>query len=95
MDSLITFIIITLLIIIVPGPDFIIVMKNTINSSKMNGFMAAFGITTGHILYSSLAIFGIIYILTSLHFVFNNKNIGCLLSYLSRNQKYFECAQFC
>ncbi|MDU7763364.1 MAG: LysE family translocator, partial [Staphylococcus sp.] len=46
MDSLITFIIITLLIIIVPGPDFIIVMKNTINSSKMNGFMAAFGITT-------------------------------------------------
>ena len=34
MDSLITFIIITLLIIIVPGPDFIIVMKNTINSSK-------------------------------------------------------------
>ena len=70
MDGLITFIIITLLIIIVPGPDFIIVMKNTINSSKMNGFMAAFGITTGHILYSSLAIFGIIYILTSLHFVF-------------------------
>lgn len=52
MDGLITFIIITLLIIIVPGPDFIIVMKNTINSSKMNGFMAAFGITTGHILYN-------------------------------------------
>jgi len=45
-------------------------MKNTINSSKMNGFMAAFGITTGHILYSSLAIFGIMYILTSLHFIF-------------------------
>ena len=95
MDSLITFIIITLLIIIVPGPDFIIVMKNTINSSKMNGFMAAFGITTGHILYLFISNFGIIYILTSLHFVFNNKNIGCLLSYLSRNQKYFKCAQFC
>ena len=74
MDGLITFIIIALLIIIVPGPDFIIVMKNTINSSKMNGFMAAFGITLCF---------------------FNNKNIGCLLSYLSRNQKYFECAQFC
>ena len=28
MDGLITFIIITLLIIIVPGPDFIIVMKH-------------------------------------------------------------------
>ena len=84
MDGLITFIIITLLIIIVPGPDFIIVMKNTINSSKMNGFMAAFGITTGHILYSSLAIFGIIYILTSLHFVFLTIKIlgACYLIYL-------------
>ena len=84
MDGLITFIIIALLIIIVPGPDFIIVMKNTINSSKMNGFMAAFGITTGHILYSSLAIFGIIYILTSLHFVFLTIKIlgACYLIYL-------------
>ena len=90
MDGLITFIIITLLIIIVPGPDFIIVMKNTINSSKMNGFMAAFGITTGHILYSSLAILEL-YTYLRVYTVFNNKNIGCLLSYLSRNQKYFEC----
>ena len=51
MEGLFTFIIITLLIIIVPGPDFIIVMKNTINSSKMNGFMSAFGITTAYSIF--------------------------------------------
>ena len=64
MDGLITFIIIALLIIIVPGPDFIIVMKNTINSSKMNGFMAAFGITTGHfmLVYSRSSFLTVIYI---------------------------------
>lgn len=84
MEGLFSFIIITLLIIIVPGPDFLIVMKNTINSSKMNGIVAALGITTGHILYSSLAIFGIIYILTSLYYVFLIIKIlgACYLIYL-------------
>ena len=59
-------------------------MKNTINSSKMNGIVAALGITTGHILYSSLAIFGIIYILTSLYYVFLIIKIlgACYLIYL-------------
>ena len=70
MDGIITFITITLLIIIVPGPDFLIVMKNTIHSGKLNGSMAALGITSAHIIYSSLAVLGIIYILTSLYYVF-------------------------
>ena len=50
----------------------------------MNGIVAALGITTGHILYSSLAIFGIIYILTSLYYVFLIIKIlgACYLIYL-------------
>ncbi|PNZ67442.1 LysE family translocator [Staphylococcus croceilyticus] len=70
MNGIATFIIITLLIIIVPGPDFLIVMKNTIHSGKLNGAMSTFGITSAHIVYSSLAVLGIIYILTSLYYVF-------------------------
>ena len=46
MDGILTFISITLLIIIVPGPDFLIVMKNTIHSGKVNGAMSALGITS-------------------------------------------------
>ena len=84
MDGIITFITITLLIIIVPGPDFLIVMKNTIHSGKLNGSMAALGITSAHIIYSSLAVLGIIYILTSLYYVFLIIKIlgACYLIYL-------------
>ncbi|MCE4963904.1 LysE family translocator [Staphylococcus haemolyticus] len=84
MDGIITFITITLLIIIVPGPDFLIVMKNTIHSGKLNGSMAALGITSAHIIYTSLAVLGIIYILTSLYYVFLIIKIlgACYLIYL-------------
>ncbi|SKR56265.1 Putative translocator [Mycobacteroides abscessus subsp. abscessus] len=84
MEGILTFILISLLIIIVPGPDFLIVMKNTVHSGKRNGMMSALGITTGHIVYASLAIFGIIYILTSLYYVFVLIKVlgACYLIYL-------------
>lgn len=70
MEGLFAFITITLLIIIVPGPDFMIVMKNTIQFGRLNGVFAALGITTANMFYSMLAVFGIIYLLTSLYIVF-------------------------
>ena len=84
LEGILTFILISLLIIIVPGPDFLIVMKNTVHSGKRNGMMSALGITTGHIVYASLAIFGIIYILTSLYYVFVLIKVlgACYLIYL-------------
>lgn len=84
MEGILTFITITLLIIIVPGPDFLIVMKNTIHSGKVNGAMSAFGITSAHVIYSSLAVLGIIYILTSLYYIFLIIKIlgACYLVYL-------------
>lgn len=87
MDGIITFITITLLIIIVPGPDFLIVMKNTIHSGKLNGSMAALGITSAHIIYSSLAVLGIIYYKFILR-IFDYKNTRCMLSDLSWRTKY-------
>lgn len=70
MEGLAAFITITLMIIIVPGPDFFVVMKNSITSGKGNGAMAALGITTGHVVYSLLAVFGIIFILANMYYVF-------------------------
>lgn len=70
MEGLAAFIIITLMIIIVPGPDFFFVMKNSITSGKGNGAMAALGITSGHVVYSLLAVFGIIFILANMYYVF-------------------------
>ena len=34
LEGIVTFILISLLMIIVPGPDFLIVMKNTVHSGK-------------------------------------------------------------
>lgn len=70
MEGLAAFITITLMIIIVPGPDFFVVMKKSITSGKGNGAMAALGITSGHVLYSLLAVFGIIFILANMYYVF-------------------------
>lgn len=70
MEGLAAFITITLMIIIVPGPDFFVVMKNSITSGKGNGAMAALGITSGHVLFSLLAVFGIIFILANMYYVF-------------------------
>ncbi|MCE4994170.1 LysE family translocator [Staphylococcus xylosus] len=70
MEGLAAFITITLMIIIVPGPDFFVVMKNSITSGKGNGAMAALGITSAHVLFSLLAVFGIIFILANMYYVF-------------------------
>lgn len=70
MEGLAALIIITLMIIIVPGPDFFVVMKNSITSGKGNGAMVALGITSAHVVYSLLAVFGIIFILANMYYVF-------------------------
>lgn len=70
MEGLAAFIIITLMIIIVLGPDFFVVMKNSITSGKGNGAMVALGITSAHVVYSLLAVFGIIFILANMYYVF-------------------------
>ena len=49
MDGIITFITITLLIIIVPGPDFLIVMKNN-PFGQTKWFYGTLGITSAHII---------------------------------------------
>ena len=63
-------------------------MKNTIHSGKLNGSMAALGITSAHIIYSSLAVLGIIYILKFILRIFDYKNTRCMLSDLSWRTKY-------
>ncbi|WP_251943600.1 LysE family translocator [Staphylococcus sp. Marseille-Q5304] len=84
MEEVITFITITLMLILVPGPDFFVVMRNSIHSGKANGAMAALGITTGHVCYSLLVIFGIVFILAKMYYVFLAIKIlgACYLIYL-------------
>jgi len=52
-------VIITLITVITPGPDFVVVVKNTVGVSRRAGFLTAFGIATAiwvHIFYSIVAV---------------------------------------
>lgn len=70
MDNWLSFIVISLMIIIIPGPDFFIVLNNTLKGNAKNGIMAGLGISSAHVFYSVLAAFGLIFILTTSYYVF-------------------------
>ena len=70
MDNWLSFIVISLMIIIIPGPDFFIVLNNTLKGNAKNGIMAGLGISSAHVFYSALAAFGLILILTTSYYVF-------------------------
>ncbi|MCQ9289285.1 LysE family translocator [Staphylococcus gallinarum] len=84
MEQIISFFAITLMIIIVPGPDFFIVINNSIAGTAKNGIIATIGITTAHIVYSTFAALGLIFILASSFYVFTAiKILGALyIAYL-------------
>lgn len=84
MDQIISYILISLLIIVIPGPDFFIVASNTMKGSVKNGVMTALGICSGHVLYSAIAALGLIFILTSSYYAFITiKLLGALyIAYL-------------
>ncbi|WP_323703839.1 LysE family translocator [Mammaliicoccus sp. Dog046] len=75
MDNWLSFVFIALIIIIVPGPDFFIVLNNTLKGNAKNGIMAGLGISSAHVLYSTLAAFGLIFILTTSYYVFTGIKI--------------------
>ncbi|WP_456397197.1 LysE family translocator [Desulfurobacterium sp.] len=54
-----TLFIVWTLLLLTPGPDFILVMKNTISGGYKNGFLTILGITTGIVIHTLTAIFGI------------------------------------
>ena len=70
MDNWLSFIVISLMIIIIPGPDFFIVLNNTLKGNAKNGIMAGLGLSSAHVFYSALAAFGLIFILTTSYYVF-------------------------
>lgn len=71
MDNWLSFVVIALMIIIIPGPDFFIVLNNTLKGNAKNGIMAGLGISSAHVFYSALAAFGLIFILTTSYYVFS------------------------
>lgn len=75
MSNLLSFLAIVIVITIVPGPDFFVVMKNTIAYGKKGGGIAVLGSATAHIIYISLSVAGLIILLTNFYFIFQTIKI--------------------
>jgi threonine/homoserine/homoserine lactone efflux protein len=67
-----------------PGPDFLLILKNTLKYNKKTSYFSALGIATGLIIHLTYAIFGLKY-LTKNSFAANSIQIlgACYLFYLS------------
>lgn len=70
MDNWINFIIMSLLILIAPGPSFFAVIKNSAHGGIKSGIFTTFGIANAHLIYATLATLGIIFIFVSSQTVF-------------------------
>ncbi|WP_077214493.1 LysE family translocator [Bacillus dakarensis] len=52
------FIFVSLIIIMTPGPDFILITKNALTINRYAGRMTSYGVVTGHIIYATASILG-------------------------------------
>ncbi|MEB6414438.1 LysE family transporter [Staphylococcus saprophyticus] len=94
MNHWINFIIMSLLILIVPGPSFFAVIKNSTHGGIKSGISTTLGIASAHLIYATLATLGLIFILVSSQTIFLLiKILGAALHYLSWFEKHIECAQ--
>ncbi|WP_369361727.1 LysE family translocator [Priestia megaterium] len=59
MSQFYMFIIVSLIIIITPGPDFVLVTKNAITVNRHGGRMTSYGVVTGHIIYATASVLGL------------------------------------
>ncbi|MDW4019583.1 LysE family translocator [Staphylococcus saprophyticus] len=66
----INFIIMSLLILIVPGPSFFAVIKNSTHGGIKSGISTTLGIASAHLIYATLATLGLIFILVSSQTIF-------------------------
>lgn len=59
MNNYLNFLFLTLVLVIIPGPDYILITKNTLEVGKLAGFKIIFGTCTALICHTFLSIIGL------------------------------------
>lgn len=79
MDQYYFFILMSILLVILPGPDTGLATNNTIIYGKIGGIRTVFGITTGLVIHTSAAVLGLSAIIVKSAFLFSVfKYVGAL-----------------
>ncbi len=83
--SLLTLFIVQLIAVSLPGPDFLIVVRNTLKHGRLVGYLCSLGITTGVLLFSAIAVFGLSLIGKDHHWGLDIVSVlgACFLLYMS------------
>ena len=83
--SLLTLFIVQLIAVSLPGPDFLIVVRNTLKHGRLVGYLCSLGITTGVLLFATIAVFGLSLIGKDYHWVLDIVSVlgACFLLYMS------------
>jgi threonine efflux protein len=83
--SLLTLFIVQLIAVSLPGPDFFIVVRSTLKHGRLVGYLCSLGITTGVLLFASIAVFGLSLIGKNYHWVLDIVSVlgACFLLYMS------------
>lgn len=58
-DRYITFVALAVLLVLVPGPDFAVVVKNSFARGRRGGLMASLGIVSSNVVHGTLAVLGL------------------------------------
>src|SRR5438876_3438925 len=58
-DSVLTVVILFLLGLVSPGPNFLVVVQSTLTSGRLAGFVTGLGAATGDALYAACGLFGV------------------------------------
>jgi threonine/homoserine/homoserine lactone efflux protein len=87
LDVILYVILIDILAIISPGPDFFMVLRNTLSHGRRAGFYTTLGITFGGSLAFALGLFGIDALITKSHLLFFILKLigGIYLTYIALN----------
>lgn len=71
LKEFITVLTITFIVIVTPGPDFIVVVKNSISVSKKSGILTALGVASAVWIHIAYSLFGIALIISKSILLFN------------------------
>ncbi len=71
LDQVLVIIAVTILVLIVPGPDMVIVARNTIAGGKNAGYLTALGILSGNLVHITYCVIGIGWLIANSIVAFN------------------------
>ena len=71
--EIILFLISSISLTLMPGPDILFVISQSISKNRLTGLLISLGLCTGLLIHTTLLVFGLSYIISNNYFIFHLK----------------------